>query len=191
VEDLEFFELYRRVTKRLAQYIHELCKILSVQEVAQHLGLNWKSVKKVDKTFLEHTYGQTDYTHLTILAIDESAIRKGHRYMTVVLDYLTGRVVWIGKGRQTETLATFFNGMRPEQKQALQAIAMDMWDPYIKAVKEAVPHVQIVFDLFHVVSAFNKVIDKVRNGEYRKALKKDKAVFKGAKYLLLKNKKNV
>jgi transposase len=68
---------------------------------------------------------------------------------------------------------------------------MDMWDPYIQAVQANVPHVRIVFDLFHVVAAFNKVIDKVRNDEYRKAARKDKDVFKGAKYLLLKNKKNL
>jgi transposase len=54
-----------------------------------------------------------------------------------------------------------------------------------------VPHAKIVFDLFHVVANFNRVIDKVRNSEYRKASKEEKAVFKGSKYLLLKNRKNL
>jgi transposase len=54
-----------------------------------------------------------------------------------------------------------------------------------------VPQAKIVFDLFHVVANFNRVIDKVRNSEYRKASKEDKAVFKGSKYLLLKNRKNL
>ncbi|MER3525394.1 MAG: hypothetical protein C4326_15470 [Ignavibacteria bacterium] len=71
------------------------------------------------------------------------------------------------------------------------AIAMDMWDPYIKAVKECCPSTAIVFDQFHVVHAFNKVIDKVRNTEYRKATAEQKAVIKGSKYLLLKNKQNL
>jgi transposase len=191
IEDLEFFEAYQRVTRRLARYIHELCRMLTVQEVADHLGLGWKTVKQIDKAFLEKTYGQTDYRDLTVLAVDEIAVHKGHRYMTVVLDYLTGRVVWVGADRTGDTLGAFFQGMTEAQKQRLQAIAMDMWDPYIQAVKTHVPHVKIVFDLFHVVAAFNKVIDKVRNDEYRKAAQKDKAVFRGAKYLLLKNKKNV
>jgi len=191
VEDLEFFEPYKRVTKRLARYVHELCKWLTVKEVAEHLRLDWKTVKEIDKSFLEKRYDKTDYSDLTILAVDEIAIRKGHQYMTVVLDYLTGRVIWLGPDRTAETLTAFFNGMSDEQKQALQAIAMDMWDPYIAAVQAAVPHVKIVFDLFHVVSAFNKVIDKVRNDEYRNASKEDKAVFKGTKYLLLKNKKKI
>ncbi len=68
---------------------------------------------------------------------------------------------------------------------------MDMWDPYIMAVMKKVPHVKIVFDLFHVVSQFSRVIDKVRNAEYRKASEENKEVFKGARYLLLKNRSNV
>ena len=191
VEDLEFFDPYQRVTRRLACYIHELCKRLTVQEVADHLGLGWNTVKRIDKTFLEKTYAQTDYRDLTLLAVDEIAVHKGHRYMTVVLDYLTGRVVWVGPDRTAQSLGTFFQGMTHAQKQRLQAIAMDMWDPYIQAVQANVPHVRIVFDLFHVVAAFNKVIDNVRNDEYRKAARKDKDVFKGAKYLLLKNKRNI
>ncbi len=68
---------------------------------------------------------------------------------------------------------------------------MDMWDPYIKAVKESCPHAAIVFDQFHVVKAFGQVIDKVRNMEYRKANKEGKEVIKGSKYILLKNKSNL
>lgn len=187
VEDLEFFGPYQRLTMRLARYIHALCKVLTVKDVSDHLGLNWKTVKNIDKAFLEREYGKTDYRGLRILAVDEMAIRKGHQYMTVVLDYQTGRVVWMGEGRSSETLKAFFSGMTEEQKQGLEAIAMDMWDPYIRAVQEEVPHVKMVFDLFHVVSAFNKVIDRVRIDEYKKASKEDRKVLKGSKYLLLKN----
>jgi transposase len=187
VEDLEFVRPYQRVTLRLAHYIHELCKMLTVNDVAKHLGMNWKAVKNIDKAFLEAEYGQTDYSGLRVLAVDEIAIRKGHQYMTVVLNYETGRVVWMAEGRSSDTLKTFFHGMTKDQIQGLEAIAMDMWDPYIKAVREAAPHVKIVFDLFHVVAAFSRVIDAVRLDEYKNASRKNKNVFKGAKYLLLKN----
>lgn len=191
VEDLMFFEPYQRVTKRLASYIYELCKVLTIQDVAKHVGLDWKTVKDIDKTFLEEEYGETDYRDLTILAVDEIAIRKGHRYMTVVLDYLTGRVVWVEKDRKADTLMKFFEGMTDEQIQKLEAIAMDMWDPYIKAVEKKAPHVKIVFDLFHMVKEFNKVIDRVRIDEYKKASETDKRVIRGSKYLLLKNHENI
>jgi len=186
VEDLGFFEPYQRVTRRLARAIGELCTVMTVSDVGRHYGLDWKTVKNIDKAFLEAQYGQTDYEGLRLLAVDEIAIKKGHRYMTVVIDYATGRVVWMSKNRKKETLDAFFAGMTDEQKQRLEAIAMDMWQAYISSVQEAVPHVKIVFDLFHVVAAFNKVIDKVRISEKKKASKEHKGVFLGAKYLLLK-----
>ena len=191
VEDLEFFEPFRRVTKRFARYIHDLCKLLTVQDVAKHCSLNWKTVKEIDKAFLEKEYGQTDYSDLTVLAVDEISIRKGHTYMTVVVNYLTGRVVWTGNGRKATTFMQFFKGMTNDQIEKLEAIAMDMWDPYIKAVEKKAPHVKIVFDLFHMVKEFNKIIDRVRIDEYTKASESDKNVIKGSKYLLLKNPENI
>jgi len=191
IEDLELFHPYLRVTTRLARYIYQLCELMSVSEVAQHLDIDWKTVKNIDKFYLERDYGQPDLKGLRIVAIDEISIRKGHNYLTIVLDFLTGRVVFVGKNRKAKTLKRFFNQLSSGQRKRIEAVAMDMWDPFIKAVKDKLPHAKIVFDLFHVVANFNRVIDKVRNSEYRKASKDDKAVFKGAKYLLLKNRKNV
>ena len=187
VEDLDFFAPYARLTDRLARYVHDLCRQLSVAAVASHLGLDWKTVKDIDRAFLEEEYGATDYAGLRLLAVDEIAVKKGQTYMTVVLDYETGRVVWLGEGRSTATLAAFFAGMSPAQKKGLEAIAMDMWKPYLKAVRQAVPHVRIVFDLFHVVRAFARVIDRVRLSEFRRARGVGKELLKGCKYILLRN----
>ena len=110
--------------------------MLTVSDVARHLGLNWKTVKDIDKYYLERHYGQPDLNRLRILAVDEISIRKGHRYLTVVLDYLTGRVVFVGQDRKAKTLENFFNQMSPEQLDGIEAVVMDMWDPFIKAVKK-------------------------------------------------------
>lgn len=187
VEDLEPAAPCQRVTRRLALYIHELCKMLTVKEVADHLGLDWKTVRRIDKHFLEAQYGRTDTRGVRILAVDEIAIRRGHRYLTIVLDYESGRVIWIGKHRRAKTLIRFFNQMPRRDRKALEAVVMDMWKPYIKAVRQKLPHVTIVFDLFHVVAQFSRVIDKVRRSEYRKASREGKAILKGSRYLLLKN----
>ena len=136
VEDLELFHPYLRVTNRMARYVYELCQYMTVSEVARHLGLNWKTVKSIDKYFLEREYGQPDLTGLRILAVDEISIRKGHQYLTIVLDYLSGRVVFVGKDRRTETLERFFNQLNATQLDDIEAVVMDMWDPFIKAVKK-------------------------------------------------------
>jgi transposase len=191
VEQQEFVEPYARVTKRLARYIHDLCKMATIKEVAEHMGLDWKTVKNIDKAFLEEEFGDTDYAGLRTLAVDELAIHKGHRYVTVVLDYETGRIVWIGKGRREETLDSFFREMPQEVRKGIRAIATDMWKPYLKAFRKWCPEAQIVYDFFHLVRDYNKIIDKIRNKEYQKADAGERTVLKGTKYLLLKNRENL
>ena len=68
---------------------------------------------------------------------------------------------------------------------------MDMWDPYIKAFKECCPHAAIVFDPFHVIAAFSKVIDKLRAQQYRIADADSKQLMKNCRFLLLKNPENL
>lgn len=191
VEDTGVFMPYSRVTIRLARLVHALCCVMTVKDVAEHFDLDWKTVKNIDKAFLEEQYGHPDYSGLRVLAVDEISIKKGHRYVTVVLNYETGAVVWLGAERKKETLKKFYALLTTEQRAAIEAVAMDMWDNYIEATQEALPNAAIVFDQFHVVSSFGKVIDQVRIAEFNKARAKDRAVFKGAKYLLLKNRCNV
>jgi len=109
---------------------------MTVSDVAQHLGLDWKTVKAIDKFYLERDYGKPDYQGLRILAVDEISIRKGYRYLTVVMDYLSGRVVFVGKDRKSKTLKRFFNQLNAKQRNGIEAVVMDMWDPFIKAVKK-------------------------------------------------------
>jgi len=188
VEQLEFVDTHQRVTHRLAAYAAQLCKAgLSVEAVAHHLDLDPKTVKAIDKAALEAEFGQTTYDGLKRLAIDEIAVKKGHNYMTVVLDYDTGRVVWMGEGRQNATIDAFFEAMPTEVREGIEAVAIDMWEPYINAVKRWCPQADVVFDLFHVVKAFNKVIDDIRNEEFRKAAGDLRELLKGSKYLFLKN----
>jgi transposase len=192
VERLSFADPGKRITHRLARYVYELCKVMTIEDVARHLDLNPKTVKAVDKHFLQRDFGKTDCKNLRIVAIDEIAVRKGHHYMTVVLDYVSGRVVWMGEGRSQETLDGFFAEMSDEQKQAIQAVAMDMWEPFINRVRHHCPQAKIVFDLFHLVKAFGEIIDEVRREEVRKAAtRQDSRFIKGSRYLLLKNRQNL
>jgi len=181
-----------RVTRRLAVYIQHLCKFMTIREVAEHLHLDWKTVKAIEKQGLEKRFGRTDYSGLRYLAIDEISKGRYHQYLTVVLDFETGRVVWVGEGRKFETLQRFFSQMPDEVRDQIEAVAMDMWDPYIKAVKKFCPQAAIVFDLFHIVAKYNDVIDQVRRNEVRQAgAKTDKKVIKGSRWILLKNHENL
>jgi transposase len=191
VEQMTFAQAGQHVTNRLARYIHELCKMLTVKDVAEHLHIDTKTVKEIDKLFQDESFGQDNFDDLRVLMIDEIAIHKGHSYMTVVADYFTGRVVWMGRNRNKQTLDAFFKNLTKDQKRAIEAVAMDMWEPYINRVKHYCPNAKIVFDFFHVVQGFNKVIDHVRRTEYLKAKGQEKDILKGSRYLLLKNEDNL
>jgi len=191
VEELPLMNPYERVSRRLTSYILELCRYMTIKEIAEHLDLDWKTVKEIHKRFLKHKYSHEERGSPKILVIDEISIKKRHRYLTIIADWESGRVLGVGEGRSYETLKRFFLSLSETQRLCIEAVAMDMWNPYIKAVLESCPHVKIVFDQFHVVAAFGRVIDQVRNIEYQKASKAGKAVIKESKYLLLKNKKNL
>ncbi len=181
-----------RVTRRFARYIFELCKLMPVKHVADWLDLDWKTVKAIDKLGLQDEFGQTDYAGLRYPAVDEISYKKHHHYLTIVLNFETGRVVWVGKGRKAETLDPFFSEMPGFVRSSIEAVAMDMWEPFMQAVQKWCPQAAIVHDPFHVIANYSRVIDQVRRDEVRKAdSKESKQYIKGTRWILLKNAENL
>jgi hypothetical protein len=133
---LDCLSLSQAVLSSLPQYQYRRFRVISSLSASDYPGLDWKTVKNIDKMHLEGRYGQPDYEGLRILAVDEIATRKGHRYLTVALDYLSGRVVYVGKDRKAKTLKRFFNQLTAKQRKSIEAVIMDMWKPFIKAVKK-------------------------------------------------------
>ncbi|MGD9365534.1 MAG: transposase [Desulfobacteraceae bacterium] len=87
---------------------------------------------------MEQRYGHPDLNGPHLLAVDEIAVRRGHQNLTVVIDYLSGNVLFVSKDRKADTSISFFNQVSPARRQGIEAVAMDMWDPFIKAVKKTV-----------------------------------------------------
>jgi transposase len=182
------------VTRRLGESVARLCRVLPIRHVADSYGLNWKTVKAIDKAYLERTLGPVDLEGVTQLAMDEFAIRKGHRYATVVIEPHTRRVLWVGRGRKREDVSAFFDLLGEAGCAAIEAVAMDMNAAYEQEVRARCPNAEVVFDLFHVVAKFGReVIDRVRVDEANR-LRHDKParkVIKGSRWLLLRNRSNI
>ena len=122
------------------------------------------------------------------LGVDEKAFRKGHRYHTVVCDLERSTVEYVGEGRGAESLVPFYAGLTAAQRDAVQAVAMDMWDPYIKATRDGLPDGanRIVFDRFHVMRDITTAVDVVRKQEHRTLVRETgDSVLTGTKYLWL------
>ena len=108
VERLSWLELFARVTNRLAESVARLCRDATVQAAAEFYGLGWDAAKAIDKAYLERTLGEPDLSGLTLLALDEFAIKKGHRYATIFVEPLRKQVLWVCKGRAREDIRPFF-----------------------------------------------------------------------------------
>jgi transposase len=107
----------------------------------------------------------TPLEELYIIGVDELSFRRHHEYVTVVVDHLKKRVVWVGEGKGEKTLLAFFDELGPERSQALTHVTMDMSAAYRAAVEARAPQAQKVFDRFHVQKLASEAVDTVRRQE--------------------------
>lgn len=194
LEKLGWLEPYARVTSRLAASVARLCKVMSLRHVARYYGLAWTTVKLIDWRHLERELGPVDLSQVRVIAMDEFAIQKGHRYATVVVEPSRKRVLWVGRGRGQEDVRPFFELLGKEGCARLEAVALDMHAAYELELRRHCPNAQIVYDLFHVIAKYGReVIDRVRVDEANR-LRHDRParrLVKGARWLLLRNRENV
>jgi transposase len=128
------------------------------------------------------------------LGVDEKAFRKGQVYHTIVCDLERRTVEHVAPDRRVESLASFFTRLTVRQRAAVAAVAMDMWDPYIKATREGLPEGadKIVFDRFHIMQDMNTAVDLVRKQEHRTLRRTTgESVLTGSKYLWLYSQERV
>jgi transposase len=122
------------------------------------------------------------------IGVDEKAFRRGHRYHTIVCDLERATVEFVAEERKTASLAAYYAQLTTEQKSALQAVAMDMWEPYISATRDGLPDGdrKVVFDRFHIMREMTKAVDTVRKREHREFLRAgDDSPLTGTKYVWL------
>lgn len=188
--EIGFADPRRTYTKSFERYVLELSRHMTIQDVARHLGVSWDVVKDIQKRYLSKHYSRPRLKDLKLIAIDEISIGRGHRYLTVVLDLLTGAVVFVGDGKGADALLPFWKKLKSSTAQ-IDAVAMDMSPSYISAVSTNLPEATIVFDHFHIVKMFNDKLSELRRDLQREAEGTGKEVLKGTRWLLLKNPKNL
>ena len=194
IEALSWLSPWARVTRRLAESVVRLCRVLPIQHVAEFYGLDWDTVKTLDVAALAERLLPVDLSTVTVIALDEFALRKGHRYATVIVEPARKRVLWVGQGRGREDIRPFFQLLGPGGCKHLRAVAMDMNPAYEEEVRAHCPQAVLVYDLFHVVAKYGReVIDRVRVDEAHRVRHDTAArkVIKGARWLLLRNRENV
>jgi transposase len=188
--EIGFADPRRTYTKAFERYALELSRQMTILDVARHLGVSWDIIKDIQKRDLSRRYAKPKLKDLRQIAIDEIAIAKGHRYVTVVLNLESGAVVFVGDGKGADALKPFWKRLRGS-KAKIEAVAMDMSPAYRAAVSTHLPKATIVFDHFHVVKLFNDKLSDLRRWLYNRAEDEPKKVLKGVRWLLLKAPENL
>jgi transposase len=188
--EVPFADPRRTYTKAFERYALELTRRMTIRDVARHLGVGWDVVKDIQKRDLSRRYARPKLKGLRRIAIDEIAVGKGHRYLTVVLDLESGAVVFVGDGKGGDALKPFWKRLR-RCKSKVEAVAMDMSPAYRDAVSAHLPRATIVFDHFHVIKLFNDRLSGLRRSLYHRADEAHKKVLKGSRWLLLKAPENL
>ena len=189
--EISFAKTRRSYTNAFERYALELSRSMTIQDVAKHLDVSWDVIKDIQKRDLTRRFSKPKLKHLRRIAIDEIAVAKGHRYLTVVMNLESGAVVFVGDGKGADALKPFWKRLR-SSKAKIEAVAMDMSRAYRGAVSTHLPNAKIVFDRFHVVKLFNEKLSNLRRDLYREATEGlHKEVLKGTRWLLLKNPENL
>lgn len=189
--ELGFADSRFSYTRAFERYVLELLRHMTILDVARHLHVSWDVVKDIQKRYLKKKFSHPPLKDVRYIAVDEIAVKKGHRYVTVVLDLDSGAVIFVGDGKGADALKPFWKRLRHSRAE-VHAVAIDMSPAYMSAVLEHLPKAAIVFDHFHVVKLFNDKLSDLRRDLYRETkdqLQRD--VLKGTRWLLLKNPDNL
>ena len=183
---IPFAKPKKRYTLSFEKYVVRLMGFATIEHAAKFLGVSWSLIKNIHKAYLQREYQNPDLQRLRYIGIDEFSICKGHKYMTIFIDLETGEIIHAVEGKSIESVAPFLQQLKEKAIQ-LKAMAMDMNAAYASAAKKYLPHVDVVFDRFHVVALLNTAIDEVRRDQQAKCNAVGLQAIKGMRFLLLRN----
>jgi transposase len=157
------------------------------------MRISWDQAWHVTQRAVARGQARKEAVVIPQIGVDEKAFRKGHSYMTVVNDINRGTVEFVTEDREKASLERYFTSLSDEQRNGIEGVAMDMWEPYVQATQEALPLAKekIVFDRFHIMQHMTKAVDQVRKGEHRKLSSEGDERLKKTKYLWLTREQNL
>jgi transposase len=164
-------------------------KEASQQGVAALLALSWDEIHGILERAVRRGLARRSAEPIPHLGVDEKSFRKRHRYLTIVNDLNRSRVLFVAEGRRQASLDGFWETLSEEQLARVEAIAMDMWDPYVASTHEHLPEadLKIVYDKYHIAAHLAKAVDQVRRAENKSLRAAGDERLVGTKYAWLRH----
>ena len=194
VEEVPWGDGKRKFTEAYMLFLARWARRLSWKETAEVFRTSWSkvfdAVEHVVTFGLEHrVLGQID-----AIGVDEIQYAKGHKYLTLVyqIDLNVTRLLWVGRERTIESFRGFFTVIGDDLASKIVFVCSDMWEPYLKVIREKCSEALHILDRFHIVAKMNKALDKIRAGESRRiASEGGVPVLNKPRWLLLKREENL
>jgi transposase len=194
VEQVPWGDGKRTLSKAYMLFLARWARRLSWKETAEAFRTSWEkvfdAVEYVVTFGLEHrVLGRID-----AIGVDEIQYAKGHKYLTLVyqIDLDVTRLLWVGRERTIESFQGFFEVIGDQLASKIVFVCSDMWEPYLKVIREKCSEALHILDRFHIVAKMNKALDEVRAAESRHMAREGlKPVLKKSRWLLLKREENL
>jgi transposase len=203
MQEVPFQAKGHRISCELLNYTRDLLAYgLTNKQVAYLTGLGRNTVKDIDLQRLKDKY-TVDGERLIqperqarYLGIDEFKLHDGHKYAVIIIDMETGHILWLAHGKKKASVYSFIEHVGEDWMDGVEAVACDMNSDFQEVFEEKCPHIQVVFDYFHIVKNFNdKVVGEIRKDEQRrlkaegdeeaaKSLKKSRYILTSSKQTL-------
>jgi transposase len=194
VEQVPWADGKHTLTRAYMLFLARWARKMSWKETAESFRTSWEkvfdAVEHVVTFGLEHrVLGQID-----AIGVDEIQYAKGHKYLTLVyqIDLGVTRLLWVGKERTIDSFRGFFAIIGDDVASRIAFVCSDMWEPYLKVIREKCSDALHILDRFHIVAKMNKALDEVRSGESRRMAREGLTpVLKKSRWLLLKREENL
>ncbi len=163
----------------------------NVKSAAELLGLDWDSVHRIMERAVERGLECRELESLQYVGIDEKSFHRGHSYVSILTDLTGRRVLEVVEDRTEEAADGLWENLTDEQKEQVEAVAVDMWPAFANSVETNVQQAEIVHDRFHISKHLNEAVDRVRRQEHKTLTRAGDDRLKGSKQLWLFNPENL
>jgi transposase len=163
----------------------------SIEQGRRLLRLSWHAAQDIMTAAVQRGLESRNLEEITHVGIDEKSFRRGQSYVSVMTDIDGRRVLEVTPERTGEAADKLWNTLSEEQKEQIEAVAMDMWPAFISSAEEHVPEAAIVHDKFHISKHLGEAVDKVRRAEHKALKREGNDRLTGTRYLWLTKAKNL
>jgi transposase len=182
------------LTQAYMLYLAHWARKLSWQETALSFGTTWEQVCHAVEYVVQWGLAHRELGPLRAIGVDEIAVARGHRFVTLVYQIEADcvRLLWVGKERTTQSFEQFFTLIGAESAGRIEFVCSDMWRPYLQLIARHCTRALNILDRFHIVAKLNKALDEVRAGEARRMVREGyEPLLRKKRWCLLKRPENL